>query len=152
MSDANLDDVRRFLSEDTGLATVSTTQADGRVLSSVVNCGVIDHPVTGHPQVALVSRGGSSRLTHIRRGSQVTVAVRRGWNWVGVTGPAELIGPDDPSTELDRDGTRMLIRQIFAAAGGTHDDFDEYDRVMAQDRRAAVLISPERIVGNIVAG
>lgn len=152
MSNPNLDDVRHFLSQETGLATVSTTQADGRVLSSVVNCGVIDHPATSQPHVGLVSRGAAARLGHIRRGSEVTVAVRRGWNWVAVTGPAELIGPDDPSVALDQDGTRLLIRDVFTAAGGTHDDFDEYDRVMAQDRRVAVLITPDRIVGNMPAG
>ncbi len=42
---------------------------------------------------------------------------------------------------------RLLLREIFTAAGGSHDDFDEYDRVMAADRRAAVLITPERVFG-----
>ena len=54
----DMQDVRSFLAEETGLAVVSTTQADGRVLSSVINCGVIDHPVSGAPCVALVSRCG----------------------------------------------------------------------------------------------
>ena len=36
-----------YLLEETGLATVSTTQADGRILSTVVNCGIIEHPLTG---------------------------------------------------------------------------------------------------------
>lgn len=31
-----------------------------------------------------------------------------------------------------------------SAAGGTHEDFDEYDRVMAAERRAAVLVRPTR--------
>lgn len=29
----------------------------------------------------------------------------------------------------------LLLRAIFTAAGGHHDDFDEYDRVMATERR-----------------
>jgi hypothetical protein len=36
---------------------------------------------------------------------------------------------------------------VFVAAGGTHDDWDEYDRVMAEERRAAVLVTPTRIYG-----
>ena len=40
---------------------------------------------------------------------------------------------------------RVLLREIFVAAGGTHDDWDGYDRVMAQERRTAVLIRPERV-------
>ena len=147
-----MDDVKQYLATDTGLAVISTTQADGRVLSTLVNCGVIDHPVTGEPRVAMVSGGSAARLGHVRRGSEVTVAVTRGWNWVGITGPAELIGPADPNDDLDADATRLLLRQVFTAAGGTHDDFEEFDRAMVEDGRTAVLIEPLRIIGNSPAG
>lgn len=143
-----LSDVRAFLGEETGLATVSTTQADGRVLSSIVNCGVIDHPVTGETCVALVAIGSAARVGHVRRGSQVTIAVRRGWNWVSVTGPADLIGPDDIPDSMASDAVRVLLRDIYTAAGGSHDDWDEYDRVMAEGKRIAIFVSPERILGN----
>ena len=57
----DMQDVRSFLAEETGLAVVSTTQADGRVLSSVINCGVIDHPVSGSSvRSARLSRCGRS--------------------------------------------------------------------------------------------
>lgn len=145
---APLDTVRSFLAQEQGLAVVSTVQADGAVLSSVVNCGVIDHPVTHEPRVAFVSAGAAARLRHIRRGSPVTVAIRRGWDWVAVTGAAELIGPDDNSFELDPDRIRILLRDIFTAAGGTHDDWDEYDRAMRDEARTAVLVTPGRIRSN----
>lgn len=148
----DLNDVKTFLSSETGLATVSTTQADGRVLSSVVNCGVIDHPVTGAPSVALVSRGIAARIGHIRRGSQVTIAARRGWSWVGVTGAADLVGPDDLPASFDADAVRLLLRDVYTAAGGQHDDWDEYDRVMKEDGRVAVFVAPDRIIGNMPAG
>lgn len=144
----DLDDVRRYLADETGLATISTTQADGRVLSSIANCGVFDHPITGNPTVALVSRGNAARLQHIRRGSEMTIAVRRGWTWVGVTGSADLIGPADPADGIDAEALRILLRDIYKAAGGTHDDYDEYDRVMAEDGRTAVFVQPDRIIGN----
>jgi hypothetical protein len=41
-----------------------------------------------------------------------------------------------------------LLREIFRAAGGTHDDWDTYDRVMAGERRAAVIITPRRTYRN----
>lgn len=145
---SNFDEVREFLSAENGLATISTAQSDGRVLSSIANCGVIDHPVTGVPCVALVSMGGAARLAHVRRGSQVTIAIRRGWNWRSVTGPADIIGPDDPHGALDAESIRVLLRDVFMAAGGSHHDFDEYDRSMVDERRAAVLVSPDRILGN----
>ena len=147
----DIDDVRSYLASETGLAVVSTTQADGRVLSSVVNCGVVDHPTTGQPVVALVSGGAAARLGHVRRGSEVTVTARRGWNWVAATGPADLIGPNDPTDGIDAEGLRRLLRDVFAAAGGTHDDWDEYDRVMAADERTVVLVRPERVIGNAPA-
>ena len=91
----DIDQVQEFLAEEDGLAVISTTQADGRVLSSVVNCGVMDHPVTGVACVAFVAGGSAVRLSHIRRGSQVTIAIRRGWKWLAVTGPADIIGPSE---------------------------------------------------------
>ncbi len=146
---AELGDVVDFLADEHGLAVVSTAQADGKVLSSVVNCGVIDHPVTGEASVALVSRGRAARLGHVRRGAEVTVAVQRGWRWVGVTGPCDVIGPDDPHDAVDDERYRLLLREVFQAAGGTHDDFDEYDRVMAEDRRACMFVRPDRIIGQV---
>jgi hypothetical protein len=41
-----------------------------------------------------------------------------------------------------------MCRTIFVAAGGEHDNWEEYDRVMTEQRRAAVLIRPDRIYSN----
>ena len=147
----DLADVRSLLADEHGLAVVSTVQSDGRVLSSVVNCGIHAHPITGVECVALVSGGSSARLGHVRNGSEVTVAVRRGWRWAGVTGSADLIGPDDTRDTgdgIDDDALRLLLRTVFQAAGGHHDDYDEYDQVMAAEHRTAVFVTPARILGN----
>ena len=56
--------------------------------------------------------------------------------------------PDDPLGGIDAERLRLLLREIFTAAGGSHDDWDEYDRVMAAQRRAAVLVDPARVTGN----
>jgi hypothetical protein len=45
---------------------------------------------------------------------------------------------------VDAERLRLLLREIFTAAGGAHDDWDTYDRVMAEERRTAVLLTPER--------
>jgi hypothetical protein len=37
---------------------------------------------------------------------------------------------------------------VFSAAGGTHDDWVEYDRVMAAERRVAVLIELARLTSS----
>ncbi len=41
-----------------------------------------------------------------------------------------------------------LLRDVFVAATGTHDDWAEYDRVMAEERRVAVFVRADRIIGN----
>jgi hypothetical protein len=57
----------------------------------------------------------------------------------------QLCGPDDPLPGVDTEGLRLLLRAVFTAAGGTHDDWETYDRVMAQERRTAVLMTPDRV-------
>ena len=61
---------------------------------------------------------------------------------------AELIGPDDPHPDVDAERLRVLLHEIFTAAGGTHDDWDTYDRVMREEKRTAVLVTPTRIYSN----
>ncbi len=39
---------------------------------------------------------------------------------------------------------RLLLREIFTAAGGTHDDWAVYDQTMRDERRKAVLVAPTR--------
>ena len=138
----------QFVPQDHGLVVVSTSRADGTIQSSVVNAGVLDHPITGRPVVAFVANGSSRRLANLRARPRLTVVIRGGWRWAAVEGPVELVGPDDPMDGIDAERLRVLLREIFEAAGGTHEDWDEYDRVMAAERRVAVLIAPERVYGN----
>jgi PPOX class probable F420-dependent enzyme len=130
-----------------GLVVVSTLRADATIQSSLVNAGIVSHPQTGEEVLALVIRG-RVKLANLRARPQITATFRNGWKWATVEGHVELAGPDDSQPWLDAEGLRLLLRTIFAAAGGEHDDWEEYDRVMAEDRRAAVLISPTRIYSN----
>jgi PPOX class probable F420-dependent enzyme len=133
---------------DHGLCVVSTVRGDGSVQSSVVNAGVLEHPLRDGRVVGLVARGGSRKLHNLRADPRVTIVARAGWRWTAVEGEAEVIGPDDPRPDLDGEGLRRLLQDVFRAAGGTHDDWDTYDRVMADERRAAVLITPRRVYSN----
>jgi PPOX class probable F420-dependent enzyme len=142
---SGLEDFARLVDGDHGLCVVSTLRPDCTIQSSVVNAGVLPHPVTGAQVVGLVSRGDAHRVTNLRATPRVSVVIRAGWEWAGVEGPAELAGPDDPMPGVDAERLRLLLREIFTAAGGTHDDFGTYDRVMAEERRVAVLVTPARI-------
>jgi PPOX class probable F420-dependent enzyme len=125
-----------------------TRRRSGEPATSVVNAGVLDHPLTGEPVVAFVSRGRTAKLTNLRRDPRATLVFRAGWQWIGVAGPVELAGPDDPLPGLDAEQLRLLLRDIYHAAGGQHPDLDEYDREMVADRRTAVLLRPERFTNN----
>jgi len=141
----DLQDFARLVGRDHGLCVVSTLRPDSTIQSSVVNAGVLAHPLTGDPVVGLVARGHSRKLANLRIRPRATAVVRAGWEWVAAEGPADLAGPDDKLGDMDAERVRLLLREIFTAAGGTHDDWDTYDRVMAEEHRTAVLITPERV-------
>jgi len=142
-----LDDVVALAAAEQFLVVVATLRADGSIQSSLVNAGVLPHPVTGDPVVALVTYG-PTKLRNLRARPQITLTVRSGWQWATVEGQAELIGPDDPHPAVDAERLRLLLREVFVAAGGTHDDWDAYDAEMVAQRRTVVLVAPTRIYSN----
>jgi PPOX class probable F420-dependent enzyme len=144
----DLADFARLVPDDHGLCVVSTLRTDGSIQSSVVNAGVLPHPVDQRQVVGFVARGGSRKLDNLRARPYVSVVVRAGWKWVAAEGPVELCGPDDQLAGVDTEGLRVLLRSVFTAAGGTHEDFDTYDRVMAEERRTAVLLTPRLVYSN----
>jgi PPOX class probable F420-dependent enzyme len=141
-----------LLPMDHGLCVVTTLRGDGSAQSSVVNAGVLPHPLTGEQVVGLVAIGGARKLGNMRADPRVTIVARAGWQWATVEGDAQIVGPDDPHPDVDAEGLRTLLRDIFRSAGGTHDDWDTYDRVMAEERRAAVLVAPRRTYTNPATG
>ena len=141
---ADLDVVKRLGAGDHGLVVVAVARPSGTVNTSVVNAGVLDDPDSGIACVGFVARGDAKKIDYIRRSGRAAVVFRSGWEWATVEGPARIIGPGDRPSDV----LASLLRDVFKAAGGTHDDWDEYDRVMATERRAAVLVQPERIIGN----
>jgi PPOX class probable F420-dependent enzyme len=143
---ADLEDVARLAAGDHHLAVFAVGRPDGSVHASVVSAGVIDDPIDGAAGVAAVVHGSSRKLELLRRDGRATLVFKDGWLWAAVSGPARLIGPDDGAEYgLDVPDT---VRAVFKAAGGTHEDWDEFDRVMAADRRCAVFVRAEAITAN----
>lgn len=133
---------------DYGLSVVVTLRIDHTPHTTVVNAGVLPHPVIGDPVVAFVAAGSTRKLVHLRADPTIAVVVRAGWQWTTVEGRAQLIGPDDPHPDIDDERLRLLLREIFTAAGGTHDDWAAYDQTMREERRTAVLVAPTRVYSN----
>jgi hypothetical protein len=141
-----LERARELGARESGLAVVVTTRADGSAQASVVNAGVLAHPVRHDPVVGFVIRGHAWKLVNIRARRRVTLVFRSGCEWVSVEGDAELAGPDDPLQGLERGGLERLLRTIYAAAvGGTEDEWAQLDDTMAAERHTAVLVHPARV-------
>ena len=144
----DLSDYARTAAADSGLSVAISTRPDGTAQASVVNAGAVDHPFSGRPAVGLVAAGRSRKLANWRRRPHATIVAKTGWQWVAVEGAVDIVGPDDPHPDFGAVRLRLLLREVFVAAGGTHDDWDEYDRVMAAERRAAVFVTAERVYSN----
>ncbi|CAM3316614.1 pyridoxamine 5'-phosphate oxidase family protein [Kibdelosporangium persicum] len=136
---------------DHGLCVFNTVRPDRGIQSSVVNAGVLEHPLRAGRVVGLVAMGGSRKLHNLRAEPRATIVARAGWRWATVEGSAEIVGPDDPHPDVDGEALRLLLQTIFRAAGGTHEDWGAYDRAMAEERRAAVLLTPLRVYSNPTA-
>ena len=142
---SGLEDFARLVDGDHGLCVVSTLRPDE------------DHRLVGGERgrpAASGDRQPGRRPGQPRRraaaGAPAGPAAgrggrrRAGWPWAAVEGPA---GWPAPTTEngVDAERLRLLLREIFTTARQRADDFDAYDRVMASERRVAVLVSPARV-------
>ena len=147
---ADLEYVKGLAAADHHLAVFALGRPDGTVHASVVSAGVIDDPVDGSPGVAAVVGGDARKLDLLRASGRATLVFKDGWEWAAVSGPVRLVGPDDGQTPgLDVPET---IRSVFVAAGGSHEAWDEFDRVMAAERRCAVFVRADAISSNAGSG
>jgi PPOX class probable F420-dependent enzyme len=142
-----LEDAAGLARDERGLAVISTRRANGTIQSSLVNAGIVVHPLTDAATLAFVTYG-AIKMSNLRARPEITATFRNGWQWAAVEGRAELAGPDDPQPWLDPERLRLLLRRIFVAAGGQHEDWDAYDQVMIAEGRTAVFISPDRVYSN----
>jgi hypothetical protein len=143
----DLDHVRNLAEEDS-LAVVTTARSDGTIHASVVRAGVLDSPITGNACIGFVAGGASHKLEHLRASGSAVAVFRHGADWVAVEGPVQLVGPQDRLEDFGAAQLARLLRRVFVAAGGSHQDWDEFDRVMEAEGRTAVFVIPERFSGN----
>ena len=140
---------RELGSREAGLAVVVTCRSDGTAQASVVNAGIVNHPLSGEPAVGFVVQGGARRkLANLRARPTVTVVFRSGWDWVAIEGDVDLVGPDDRD-QVHTDFTATVFHEIYAAAiGGTPDDWAARDDVIEREGHTAVLVRPIRVYSN----
>ncbi len=148
MAEPAIDKLRRLVAAEDGLCSFVCLDSSGSPHVSIINAGVMDNPVTGETSVACVVRANARKARLLRDDPRAAIAFRHRWDWVAVHGNAQLIGLDDPADGFDNDNLPELLREVFRSAGGTHDDWDEYDRVMARQRRLAIFITLDHITSN----
>lgn len=139
----NLAVVRELAAAADHFAVLATARQDATVHASLVKAGVLDDPDTGEASVGIVVGGEARKLGHLRASGQATVVFAHGARWVAVDGPVQIVEPDDRTERVG-----AILRSVFTAAGGTHDDWNEFDRAMADEGRCAVLVAVRRITSN----
>ncbi|MCE2405065.1 MAG: PPOX class F420-dependent oxidoreductase [Dehalococcoidia bacterium] len=122
-------------------AVVMSRRRSGAAQMSIVTCGVYG------AGVAFTTTEGRAKLANLKRDPRCTILVARpDWSrYVVLEGTAEVRSQGSTDPEL----LRATLRDVYRAASGSdHPDWDEYDRAMVRDRRAAVIVVPERVYGS----
>ena len=89
--------------------------------------------------MGLTTVGRSQKERNLKRNPAWTATIHQGPSWITVEGKARVRSWDDTDPET----MRRLLREIRRCGpGGTHDDWEAYDRAMREERRAAVVIVP----------
>lgn len=134
--------VRAFV-EKNHQAVLTTHRKGGGLQMSIVTVGVYGDGV------AFTTTEDRAKYLNLRRDGRCALLVSQGdwWGYVVLEGRARIMAAGNTKSEE----LRMALREIYrAAAGKEHPDWEEYDQAMRKERRAAVIVAPERIYGTAV--
>ena len=133
------ENVTEFVSEN-HQAVLTTFRRDGAAQMSIVTVGPYGDGA------GFTTTEDRAKLHNLARNPRCSLLVSKSdwWGYVVLEGHAKLLrrGHSD-DTEL-RDALRGIYR---SASGQEHPNWDEYDQAMIDDRRAAIIVVPERIYG-----
>jgi PPOX class probable F420-dependent enzyme len=130
---------RQFLTENHNGA-VTTFRRSGAAQVSVVTCGLYGEGV------AFTTTADRAKLRNLRRDPRCTILVGSDdWRrFVVLEGEARLVSVDNATADEYRETLRDVYR---TSAGVEHPNWPEYDQAMIDDRRFAVLVTPENVYG-----
>lgn len=88
---------------------------------------------------------GRAKAANLRRDPRASLYVTRPdfWAYFVIEATAEL----SPPAASPHDATVDELVDVYRAAQGEHPDWEEYRRVMVEDRRLVVRLHPERAYG-----
>lgn len=124
------------------LGVLATIKRDGRPQLSNVN--YFFDPETLRAKVSVLD--GRAKVANVRRDARVSMLVSSddGWSYAVLEGTAELsavaAAPDDATVE-------ELVEVYRSIRGEEHPDWEEYRRVMVDDRRLVLRLAVEHVYG-----
>ena len=132
------DEARKFASEHSK-GVITTFRKSGAVQMSIVACTPLGDGV------AFTTTEDRAKLINLRRDRRCSLLVSKDdwWGYIVLEGRAEII--DQAGTS--RDEFLATCRQIYRQISGEHDNWDEYDQAMIDDRRVVITVVPERVYG-----
>ena len=124
------------------MAVFSTFRRNGAAQLSIVTSGLYGDGV------AFTTTANRAKHRNLTRDARCSLLVsHHEWRpFLVVEGNATVLSQDN----TDAEELRVAFREVFrAAAGKEHPDWDEYDRVMVEDRRVIVIVQPEHVYGTV---
>ncbi len=123
-------------------AVLSTFRRNGAAQLSIVVVGSYGGGA------AFTTTEDRAKLVNLRRDPRCSLLVSQDswWGFVVFEGRARIMAADN----TDPEELRQAFRGVYRSISGEHPDWDEYDRAMVEDRRAVVIVEPERVYGTAV--
>ena len=118
---------------------LTTFRRSGAAQMSLILCAAYDDGV------AFTTPGDRAKLRNLRRDPRCTLVVSQDdwWGYLVLEGRAKIMEADN----TDADKLSDTLREVYDRISGEHPDWDEYDRVMVEERRAVVVVVPEHVYG-----
>ena len=99
---------------------------------------------------AFTTTDDRAKLMNLKRNPRCSLLVAQdSWrSYVVLEGQAQVLAADNTDAEELKHALRDVYRS--ASGGKEHPDWDDYDRAMVEDKRAAVVVVPDRVYGTAV--
>ena len=131
--------VKEFVSAN-HQAVLTTFRKNGAAQMSIVTVGAYGDGV------GFTTTEDRAKFRNLVRNPRCSLLVSKSdwWGYVVLEGQAKVLRRGESDDDELCDALRGIYR---AASGQEHPDWEDYDRAMVEDRRAAIIVVPEHVYG-----
>ena len=135
------DKIKEFVSAN-HQAVLTTFRKNGAAQMSIVTVGVFGDGV------GFTTTEDRAKFHNLIRDARCSLLVSKSdwWGYVVLEGRAKVLRRGEANDDELRDALRGIYR---SASGQEHPDWEDYDRAMVTDRRAAIIVVPDHVYGTI---